>query len=563
MKNLDYFHNALTSSFKYLSYENNRKLINDIHIVASHLSRASFRIAFLAPFNFGKSTLINALLGSELLPSKAVRTTGLAISIKYGKEVETIITLQSGEIIRQYGTSPLKEFAILTRKGNRRLDVYSIELLVPSKFLKNGIELVDLPGTNDSKAQDELVKDELLKSDLVIQVLDANQSFTLDEQEKNKKWLMERGIKTSIFVINKMNKVEDTYDRKEILENVNENLNLVSTFRLKGVSSVYRIDALPALKSAKNKEFSKLIKSGIVDFKANLQTLVYFQQKNNEYHRMLRVNALSKKIEVVLKDAKNVLENEVKDSENIRISVIDKAKKREAFFQKNLYEKVALYRKWLSLDTLLKTYELKLAESLEKNTFIEWEKERFKSKVLSYIYSINNVLLEACQEFSKKQPQEMSISFPACPKVKYPSHQSRTYWEYFNDAFNGGRNKRRLAEKYERDKWRSYKQAARQYLSQYSRDAVMSLDNFEAKAKSAIMFKVPSEPNFLIQKRAMISDIDRFINKLTEIESCINRYENQSTILSIVERIKVAIILLKNRISCILTAYCETSHLGV
>lgn len=551
IRNLTYFHDALSSSFKYLAREKNEELITDIQLVCNHLSRASFRVALLAPFNFGKSTLINALLGSELLPSKAVRTTGLAIEIKYGREVETIITLASGQTVRQLGADALKEFAILNRRGSRRLDVSSVELLVPSKFLKNGVELVDLPGTNDSEAQDELVKDELLKSDLVIQVLDANQSFTLDEQEKNKKWLMDRGIKTSIFVINKMNKIESISDRKEILDNVYESVKSVSKCGLKGINSVYRIDALPALKAAKDRAFLELLRSGVVDFRANLQTLIYFQRQDNEYHRMLRINAVSKRIEIVLRNSENMLKSEVKTSESVRISLIEKAKKKESLFRGKLHDRVSLYRNWLSLETLLKMYEQELAGALEKNTFKKWEKERLMPNVLSHAYPIKNVVKEACQEFMQKQPQEMPTSFPGRPNIKYPSHQDTTLWESFSDVFNNGRNRKRLAEKYERDKWTSYKQSARQYLSQFSRDAVTSLEDYEKKSTSAITFKVPPESNSLKHKREMISELNCFIDKLSEIERYIEEYEKKADKLGILERLNVVIILLKNKLFCV------------
>ncbi|EAM52207.1 hypothetical protein CwatDRAFT_5335 [Crocosphaera watsonii WH 8501] len=39
----------------------------------------------LAPFNYGKSTLLNALLGEKTLPIDLIPTTGAAIYVKYGE----------------------------------------------------------------------------------------------------------------------------------------------------------------------------------------------------------------------------------------------------------------------------------------------------------------------------------------------------------------------------------------------------------------------------------------------------------------------------------------------
>ncbi|MGB3640708.1 MAG: dynamin family protein, partial [Rivularia sp. (in: cyanobacteria)] len=67
---------------------------------------------------------------------------------------------------------------------------------------------MDLPGTNDGEAQDELVRNQLLSTDLIINVLDASQLFTLTEARNLQYWLIEREITTVIFVVNFLNLLE-------------------------------------------------------------------------------------------------------------------------------------------------------------------------------------------------------------------------------------------------------------------------------------------------------------------------------------------------------------------
>jgi predicted GTPase len=203
MKSVIATSNTLKTACQFLDPQEHQQLIKDVELVCEQLVNPNFRIAVLAPFNFGKSTLINALLGQDIMPVKMVRTTGTVIRIKYGKTLTTIITLKSGEIIRSNDTEILKEFSVLNRKGQRREDVSSVEVLYPHFLLKNGVELLDLPGTNDREAQDILVRDQLLQVDLVIQILNARQPFTQGEQDTLNQWLIERGIKTVIFVLNR------------------------------------------------------------------------------------------------------------------------------------------------------------------------------------------------------------------------------------------------------------------------------------------------------------------------------------------------------------------------
>ena len=54
-------------------------LETEVQTFAYYLSLLAF-----APFNYGKSTLLNALLGEKTLPIDLIPTTGAAIYVKYG-----------------------------------------------------------------------------------------------------------------------------------------------------------------------------------------------------------------------------------------------------------------------------------------------------------------------------------------------------------------------------------------------------------------------------------------------------------------------------------------------
>ena len=108
---------SLKAVSSFLNLQQNQQLISDINFVCKQLVDPSLRIAVLAPFNFGKSTLLNALLGREIMPTKIIRTTGTAIKIKYGKELATRVILKTGEVINSSNLDEtLKEFAVLESK---------------------------------------------------------------------------------------------------------------------------------------------------------------------------------------------------------------------------------------------------------------------------------------------------------------------------------------------------------------------------------------------------------------------------------------------------------------
>jgi predicted GTPase len=157
----------LKSASALLDLEGKSQLYQDIIAISTHLANPSFRIAVFAPFNHGKSTLLNAMLGNRTLPIDLIPTTGAAITVKYGTELQTRIILVDGTEINHSGTEILKEFAILDNNRQMRKDVASVEVFCPHPLLETGVEFIDLPGTNDREEQDNLVKEQLLSADLV------------------------------------------------------------------------------------------------------------------------------------------------------------------------------------------------------------------------------------------------------------------------------------------------------------------------------------------------------------------------------------------------------------
>ncbi len=410
--------NYLRSAIGLLDFEQNSPLRKDVISICDYLANPSFRIAVFGPFNYGKSTLLNALLGQRTLPIDLIPTTGAAISIKYGEVPFTRIKLVNGREIDEWGTDILKQFAILDDQRRMRSDVESVQVLCPHPFLKTGVELLDLPGTNDREAQDALVRDQLLTADLVVQVLDARKLMTLGERENLRDWLIDRGIKTVVFVVNFLNLLEPE-DQKQVY---NRLLFVAESFRAKlpnNISNLYRVDALPALRARLKGDGVAVQTTGLPMFESALYSIVAAQQEKLEV-RFPRVEAIASQVKNALQVKAQSLATNLNTAETKHKAKGEIRQKAQKLIQKGFSASVSDFQSWLYLPKLIDRYQSEVALALQQGTFSTWERGVFKDAIAQHQRAIVKWVHQACEFFECNQPADLYISFPEQPQVFLP-----------------------------------------------------------------------------------------------------------------------------------------------
>ena len=122
------------------------------------LASGTFRLAVLGQFKRGKSTLLNALLGSELLPTDILPVTAIPTYIKASEALSVAVYFMAGdkdpERFDSRGECSLSEFLnkYITEAGNphNQLGVQRVEIGHPATLLKQGVVLVDTPGVGST-----------------------------------------------------------------------------------------------------------------------------------------------------------------------------------------------------------------------------------------------------------------------------------------------------------------------------------------------------------------------------------------------------------------------------
>ncbi|KOO48164.1 dynamin family protein [Priestia koreensis] len=148
---------------------------------------SEFEIAVIATMSSGKSTLINAILGQELMPSKNEACTAKVSRIKNNPNIENYSAVaysENGKILKTITNATVEDFTLFN--DDPAIQLIEIEGNIPSvKSGKMNLILVDTPGPNNSMdgshRQHTL---SVIKSDdkpMVLYVLNATQLRTDDD----------------------------------------------------------------------------------------------------------------------------------------------------------------------------------------------------------------------------------------------------------------------------------------------------------------------------------------------------------------------------------------------
>jgi predicted GTPase len=113
--------------------------------LAARISEGRFYVACVGQFKRGKSTLLNALVGHEVVPTGYVPVTAVPTVIRFGEALHARIRMGDGSW-RDVAMSDLKEYVTEELNPENRKHVDGAEVFVPSALLSSGMCFVDTPG---------------------------------------------------------------------------------------------------------------------------------------------------------------------------------------------------------------------------------------------------------------------------------------------------------------------------------------------------------------------------------------------------------------------------------
>ncbi|CAN5378912.1 hypothetical protein BH11CYA1_BH11CYA1_22720 [soil metagenome] len=240
---------------------------------------ATFNLAVVGEFKRGKSTLVNALIGANLLPMAVIPLTSIATIISFADATKIIVKFANNKTI-EISENNLINYVTEGGNPNNEKLVSSVAIEFSASLLKDGVRLIDTPGIGSAFQQNtNTTYDYLPEIDAAIFLFSADQPASQVELAFLKDV---NGFAPKTFLV--QNKI-DHLSPDELEQSLNYLRQTVSA-HFQGDAKIYPISAKLALarklnarlniKTAENNDGFDFLEKEIVDFLVNgkAQTLI-------------------------------------------------------------------------------------------------------------------------------------------------------------------------------------------------------------------------------------------------------------------------------------------------
>jgi len=198
------------------------------------LDQISATILVVGDSSAGKSSLINMLLGADILPSSPTPCTSTICEVRYGEKAFAKVYQNNKEFkVFDLSKDPpaatvLKPY--LCAEGDIRFTFspYSkVEVYWPSPLLKYGLILVDSPGFGDNEVMSEISRNYSTQATGLLCVVNSSRGVvTLPFREYMGQVPDTLGSANSLFICNKSDQV-DLHEKDAVMKNIQKSAKKV------------------------------------------------------------------------------------------------------------------------------------------------------------------------------------------------------------------------------------------------------------------------------------------------------------------------------------------------
>ena len=269
---------------KQLEMENTEAALHELN---DRIKNDRFNLAVLGEFRRGKSTLINALLRTPVLPTDIVPCTASVNRITYDPLPKAKVEYFDGSS-QEIPIDELTDYA--TQDGGKRENVREVTVWYPTVYCSNNVDIYDTPGLNDTEEMTKATFDVIDKMDIAIFTLSANVNFSKSESEFLTDRLLTSNVGRVVFVVTRMGEYTPE-ERERIIKSVRKGIEekvlskardvfsddpeQMEAFKRKlGELQIFGVDSKMALEARRNHDEDMLEKSGYRTFERGIDEML-------------------------------------------------------------------------------------------------------------------------------------------------------------------------------------------------------------------------------------------------------------------------------------------------
>lgn len=255
---------ALREVIKQRGSETRLKQCDDLMV---KLAEDRFTLAVLGQFKRGKSSLMNAIIGRELLPVGVLPLTSAITVLRYGPKERLLITRIAEQLPwpEEFPVERLPEFVTERENPGNAKRVKTTVVEVPLPFLRRGLEFVDTPGVGSAiEANTTTTMNFLPECDAVLFVTSVDSPFTRVELEFLES--IRQHVRKIFFIVNKTDLL-GADERREVLDFVSDTIHRqMDTSDVK----IFPVSSKLGLAAKTNGGWSDGLESGLADLETTL-----------------------------------------------------------------------------------------------------------------------------------------------------------------------------------------------------------------------------------------------------------------------------------------------------
>lgn len=293
---------------------------DELVLIQKRLLEIESSIAVVGQFSVGKSALLNALLGEEILSNRVVESTKVLTRIRHcatQAEAKVLLTKRDGsqEAVKMSHIDDLQKYTTFQGEDITN-ELQYVDLYWPVQFLNQNLVLVDTPGANSLTASAfQTTREQLKTSSAIIYLFLGTKGLDAADYPLIQEFIQQR---KKVFLVGTHIDQVTTEQWQEVVSDVHEKLD---PLRLGEVIDIVGVSSKDALRGKQTNDAGLITDSNIL----SLETILQDYMKNKEYEQA----ELQSVEHDYLKIAKEIEKQEAEETFNEQVKAEERQRRLE------------------------------------------------------------------------------------------------------------------------------------------------------------------------------------------------------------------------------------------